>query len=275
MKFVFVAGGLSLAAFGVLWTLLEPIGGFETINDAASRNVMNYITLCIVSLAVGTGIALKRSYDAQADGARGAGGGTSRLEVDFRALLSNAKDRIIVVGISLPTFTNEAGLRVVRDALKRKVRVDLVFVNPGSPAILQRPSRLYQSYDGPAIAAAASLRACLRFRGELDPEDAPNFRIHLTNFLPSCAAVIIDESCLWHPYFVGHTGASSPYLRGNTSGGFGREVLKHVLSVIEEYSVEPKSCEWDALSEMATKDPLVRREFTAPEKKSIRSSLSL
>lgn len=273
-KFVGIAAGVFLGAFGALWTFLEPVGGFGAIDDAVSRDAMNYFTLCLISLVIGIIVALVRTGGSGVAGGRLGVIGDSRLEADFLKLLAGARKKVTIVGISLPTFTSEKGLRVIGGVVKEGVRVDLLFVNPLSPAILQRPKNLYGSYQLPSVTAAASVRSCLRFKEKLGDEEVDRFRVHLVNVLPSCAAVIIDGVCCWHPYLAGYTGVNSPYIHGSTSDGFGAHIAAHVDSLIESYSFEPKAADVDALQEGVGADSLLRTELTEAELESIRNSLS-
>lgn len=262
-------GPVSLTVFAALWTLLDPIGGFSAINDSLSRTAIDYFTLCVISVATGSIVALLRSGRQRTPSV-----GKSRLDKDMPRLLAKARERALVVGISLPSFTSEAGLRIINAAIKRGVRIDLVFINPLSTASLQRPHRLYDSYEAPAKAAAASLRACLRFREKLGAEGMEKFHIHLTSALPTCAAVIIDDSCFWHPYLAGFTGVNSPYLEDEVSGAFGNFVLSHVNGVIDDYSGEPAGSGWVELKALIDADPLGRNTFTETEEQAIRNSLA-
>jgi hypothetical protein len=274
-KLAAIAAGSSLGVFGTLWLLLEPAGGFSTIDKALSRGATNYLTLCVVSLAVGIVIAVTRRDKAESRSSAYSVG-ESRVKANVQQAMSEAHQKVIVIGISLPSFTAEAGLAIARELVQRKVTVDFVFVNPASPVLLQRPVRLYGASQPPAVAAAVSLRTCLRFRGELAKDDAARFRVHLTNLLPACAAVIIDDLCYWHPYLNEYTGATSPYLREEVSGGFGQYVLKHALSVMSaDYSFEPaEDCEWSTLMQKLKEDASARTEFTAAEARRIQNNLS-
>lgn len=272
-KFMSLTAGVFVAAFGVLWTFLEPVGGFAAIDDAISRDAMNYLTLCLSSLVIGIIVALARtSAGAGKEGQFEVVAG-SRMETDFLNLLATATTRVAVVGISLPTFTNEKGLRAIGKALKNGSQVDLLFVNPVSPAIQQRPKRLYSSYQQPLVAAASSVGNCLRFKEKLGDEDADRFRVHLVNVLPTCAAVIVDDTCCWHPYLVDYTGVNSPYVRGSTAMGFGQHIEKHVNGLIETYSFEPGAADVDALQNGLAADSLAGTKLRKAELDAVRNAL--
>jgi hypothetical protein len=271
-NFVATIAGSSLGVFGTLWLLLEPAGGFSAIDRTLSRDAANYIALCVVSVVLGIVIVVTRRTRSHGTSSVQTVG-SSRLEVDFHRALSDAHQRVIAIGISLPTFTSEAGLSIVKQLVQRGVTVDFVFVNPASPLVLQRPARLYGAFQQPAAVAAASLRACLHFRQGLSEDDAVRFRVHLTNALPACAAVIVDDSCYWHPYLSEYTGVRSPYLHDDASNGFGQYVLKHASNVMSDYSFQPTDCEWGTLAQRFEQDASARTEFTAAETRAIRRSL--
>jgi hypothetical protein len=263
-----------VAAFGVLWTFLEPIGGFGAIDNAISRDAMNYLALCLLSLVIAIVVALIRTSAGAGEGSRLGIVADSRMETDFLKLLASAKTKIAIVGISLPTFTTEKGLRAIAKALKNGARVDLLFVNPVSPAIQQRPKDLYTPYQQPLVAAATSLGSCLRFKEKLGAEEAGRFRVRLVNVLPTCAAVIIDDVCCWHPYLVDYTGVNSPYIQESTTTGFGRHITSHVDGLLQTYSFEPEEADIDALKGGLAADALVSKKLTSAEMDSVRNGLA-
>jgi hypothetical protein len=190
-------------------------------------------------------------------------------------VLGSAQARIIVVGLSLPTFTTEGALRTYSRVLAQGVKIDLILVNPMSPTLLQRPRRLYLAYQGVMVTSASSLRALLKFRAHIPPEQRDSFRVRLTNSLPTAATIIVDNRCLWHPYLLGVTGASSPYIEELCTEGFGPNIVRNVETLIESHTFEPDACDAQYLVAQVETDDSIKAKLPIDDARAVRRALSL
>lgn len=237
-----------LAAFAAFWTLADPLGGMDYVVAHISTKTSAYVAIGLFSALCATAVLTvqllleSRRFEASMTF------GETRMSLDYRRMVTQCKHRFIVVGLSLPTFASEAMIRAYDQALSAGRTVDIVLLNPLSPSFLQRSPDLYRGHEAPHLTAARSLRVLVKHKESLPPEISARFRVRLVDALPALAAVVADERCYWHPYFISTTGVMSPYLRASTRSGFGRFVFEHVQSILSPESSFEASLDAGALT---------------------------
>lgn len=220
------AGLTAGAVFGVLWTLLEPLGGFAVLDRSYSRSSADYLVLVLASLVIGSVPVLLRAGGRVRDPAARLSG--SRARFDTPGFVATSTDRVCVLGLTLPTFASEQMIEVFRGRLAAGVSIRLILVNPFSPTLQQRPRHLYSAQMAPQVTGATTITSFLQFRASLPPGQAANFSFRVTNLLPSVGLVVRDQDCIWHPYFVRYTGVRSPYMENRTDDSdVGTELIRY------------------------------------------------
>ncbi|MER8013890.1 hypothetical protein ACIQ7S_13180 [Streptomyces griseoluteus] len=214
------------AVFGTLWTLLEPLGGFTVLDRNYSRSTADYLALVLASLTIGSVPVLLRSGEFERGPVTALSGNRSRF--DTPGFVASSTNRVCVLGLTLPTFASEQMIEVFRNRIAAGVSVRLILVNPFSPTLLQRPSRLYSAQMAPQVTGASTIISLLRFRASLPPGQLMNFSFRVTNLLPSVGLVVRDQDCIWHPYLARYTGVRSPYIENRTDDSdVGAEMIRY------------------------------------------------
>lgn len=259
------------AVFAALYGLLDPLGGLEVIQRNLSKQTLSYLLLLAVSLTAAGIAALAGGASDGNDEKAEQGGFRTRLNVPESLL--RAQHRVFAVGLSLPSFTTEQAIASYTELLGRGVEITLCMMNPLSPALLQRPSRLYPTHAPVWVTAANSLRCLTLYRDQLSREQAERFKVLVMNVLPSSAIVIVDDECLWHPYLDIYTGAKSPYILGSTSKGYGVHMLHYAETLGRQAEARTATVDSAVLLEYLAKDPDARFSMPAAASRAAKRAL--
>lgn len=264
----------ALAIFTALWTLLSPLGGFDVLDRHASKQVLSYVILVMISLLAAALVSFlsSRRHKAKVEQRLY---GSSRVELNVPSYIARARRRMTVVGLSLPSFAAEQSLRTYDTLLTRGVQITIILVNPFSPSLLQRPPQLYYGHLPPSITAAITLKTLAQYSGKLEPSKRGNFAVRVINCLPTTAAVIVDDECLWHPYLLDSTGVSSPYLVESVLSGYGAHVLRYAEELASTAMSVEASRDVDVLIRNVKDDTNLRFQMSADEIRATRKVLSL
>lgn len=256
------------------WTLLSPLGGFDVLDKHASKQALSYVILITVSLlaAAPASFLSSRRYRTKADTRLY---GSSRVDLNIPAHIARSRKRMIVVGLSVPSFATEQSLRIYDTLLSRGVQIKIILVNPFSPSLLQRPPKLYYGHPPPSITAAITLKTLVEYSGKLEPSKANNFEIRVISCLPTTATIIVDDECLWHPYLFNSTGVSSPYLVESALSGYGAHVLRYAEELASSAMSVEASADADVLVSNVRQTPNLRFQMSADEIRATRKALSL
>ena len=237
---------IAFGVFTVLWTLLSPLGGFTAVDKTFSKTSLTYTGLVLASLAIAALVTLYRIIAKEPQSTMRFLG-DSRMELNVADQLASAKRRVLVLGLSIPSYASEQALRTYDNLLSREVEINLVLVNPFSPSLLQRPNRLYLSRTPLIEATALSLRTLVNYTAKLPPLLSGRFHVYVLNMLPSVGVVLIDDACLWHPYLEDSTGLSSPYMVEPTNSGYGVHILRYAESLCRQPAALPATLDPDVL----------------------------
>lgn len=271
-----LATGLTAAAttFTALWAVLEPAGGLSIIDSNLSTLALSYTILVLSSALVGSlAVIIQSQLSPKLPSERIIG--ASRLNINVVDYLMRAERHIIVVGLSLPSYSSEQALRSYDKLLERNVTIDILMVNPLSPSLLQRSTKLYGSYPYITLTAAKTVKVLLDYSASLPEDKSSLFRVRLINILPTAAAVIVDDRCLWHPYLPSFTGLTSPYIEESTSGGYGEIIVRYARELIDGRWSFPASADGDVLAQHLRQESEVRFQLNAAEIRAIKRALTL
>ncbi|WBB86134.1 hypothetical protein O7542_03030 [Micromonospora sp. WMMC264] len=246
---------------------------FKIAVENSSKRLLTYIVLVLASITIGAFVGLWRAIALEGYG-DGRKVSSSRLELNVVQELSRATRRILVVGLSIPSFSSEQALRTYDAILGRGVQIDLVLVNPLSPSLLQRPRRLYSSLPHPSLTAARTLNTLTHYAAGLSEHQRARFRVHIANSLPTAGIVIVDSECIWHPYLNQATGVASPYIRESTDSGYGIHIARYAESLAGPPSSFAATRDPDRLARELEEDPEISFAYTEREVGATRKALA-
>lgn len=233
--------GTFISVFGVVWLLLEPLGGLDYVVAIKNQKLVFYIILAIVSGLISAIIYISKTYSerlAQSALAKHANVtiGDDRSNFDYLQLLRDAKQNVDLLGLSLAPFSTEPYINTLYDLVEQNVRVRVLLANPLSPNLAQRPKALYAMHQDVGRAAAATLKTFIRIKESIGSKKKELLSIRVMNILPHYGLFKVDNTLLWNPYLAKHTGLGSPYVLLQEDSVWFKALVEDFGTLSKEYS---------------------------------------
>jgi hypothetical protein len=233
--------GTFISVFGIVWLLLEPLGGLDYVIGIKNQKLVFYVILTIVSSLISAIIYNNKTYSerlaeaAKTKDAR-ATAGENRSTFDYLQLLRGAKHSVDLLGLSLAPFSTEQYINTLYDLVEQNVRVNILLSNPLSPNLAQRHQSLYTVNEDVRQATAATLKTLIRLKRSIGSRKKELLSIRVMNILPHYGLFKVDNTILLNPYLAKRTGLGSPYFVVHEDSVWAGFLAQDFTTLSNEYS---------------------------------------
>jgi hypothetical protein len=233
--------GTFISVFGIVWLLLEPLGGLDYLVGIKNQKLVFYVVLTIVSSLISAIMYNGKMYRellAEAAGAKCAlaTAGEDRSVVDYLQLLRGAKHSVDLLGLSLAPFATEQYINAFYDLIEQNVRVRILLSNPLSPNLAQRHKSLYTVNEDVREATAATLKTLIRLKRSIGSRKKELLSVRVMNILPHYGLFKVDNTLLLNPYLAKRTGLGSPYFVVKEDSVWAGFLAQDFATLSNEYS---------------------------------------
>lgn len=252
-----------VSVFGVIWLLLEPLGGMIYIIEIRNQIFVFYVVLIIVSILISMIIINHRMYLRGMNGLKKKDDqcieiGEDRSKFDYLSLLSKAKIKVDLLGLSLAPFSSEQYINLLYTLIKRDVEINCLLLNPLSPNLTQRDEELYTVNMDIRIATALTLRTLINLKKSCGVKERKRITIRVINVLPHYGLFRVDNIVLWNPYLVKKTGLGSPFFVVQENSIWGNALTTDFKELVEKYSfIIDSDTSFENLEAMLIKDKFI------------------
>lgn len=246
-----------LSVFGVIWLLLEPLGGFIYLISIKNQIIIYYIILLILSILISLILLLlKVEFNKTDDPLIEIG--ENRSNYNYLNSLNNAQIQVDLLGLSLAPYSTEEYVNTLEKLIERGVLIRIILLNPLSPNIKQRQKDLYSINTDIRIATATTLKTLVQLKKCISARRKNFFLLKVINVLPNYGMFKVDKEILWNPYLAKKTGLGSPFLVVKEESIFGKNLIIDFNVLWNEFSYEVnETTNLEDLKEFLQKDDLI------------------
>jgi hypothetical protein len=233
--------GTFISVFGIVWLLLEPLGGLDYVIGIKNQKLVFYIILTIVSSLISAIVYNSKTYSSHlAEAAKTkdtlAEAGEDRSTYNYLQLLKGARQSVDLLGLSLAPFSTEQYINTLYELIEQNVRINILMSNPLSPNLAQRHKSLYTVNEDVRNATAATLKTLIKLKRSIGARKKELLSVRVMNILPHYGLFKVDSTMLWNPYFAKRTGLGSPYFIVQEDSLWARFLAQDFAVLSNEYS---------------------------------------